>query len=76
MDYPIQLIHIDKQFIEKYAMVDIPYIKASDHIFVAMAKLSDCPLITSDAKMITISKECGVRIFEPAEFMNELDENL
>ncbi len=75
MDYPIELIHIDKPFIEKYAMADIPYIKAGDHIFVAMAKTNDCPLITSDAKMITISKECGVRVFKPAEFMNELGEN-
>ena len=69
------MIHIDELFIEKYAMADIPHIKAGDHIFVAMAKVSNCPLITSDAKMITISKECGVRVFEPVEFMNELDEN-
>ena len=74
MDYPIKLIHIDKLFIEKYAMADIPYIKAADHIFVAIAKINDCPLITSDTQMITISKQCGVRVFEPAEFMNELDE--
>ena len=71
----VGIIHIDKPFIEKYAMADIPYIKAGDHIFVAMAKTNDCPLITSDAKMITISKECGVRVFKPAEFMNELGEN-
>ena len=71
----IQLIQLDKQFIEKYAMVDIPYIKAGDHIFVAMAKVNNCPLITSDAKMFTISKKCGVRVFEPIEFMNKLGEN-
>ncbi len=75
MDYPIELIHIDKPFIEKYAMADIPYIKAGDHIFVAIAKINDWPLITSDTQMITISKQCGVRVFEPAEFMNELNEN-
>ncbi len=76
MDYPIQLIHLDEQFIKKYSMVDIPYIKAGDHIFVVVAKINDCPLITSDAKMITISKECGVRVFEPVEFMNELGESI
>ena len=75
MDYPIELIHIDEQFIKKYSMIDIPYIKAGDHIFVVVSKINDCPLITSDAKMITISKECGVRVFMPAEFMNELGEN-
>ena len=75
MDYPVELIHIDKPFIEKYAMADIPYIKAGDHIFIAFAKINDYPLITSDAKMIDVSKQCGVRVFEPAEFMNELGEN-
>ncbi len=76
MDYPIQLIHIDERFIHRYAMVDIPYIKGGDHIFIAMAKVNDCPLITSDAKMIKISNKCGVRVFKPVEFMNELGENI
>ena len=75
MDYPVQLIHIDKPFIQKYAMADIPYIKAGDHIFIAMAKTNDCPLITSDEKMFTISKQCGVHVFKPAEFMNELGDS-
>jgi hypothetical protein len=72
MDCPIELIHIDKEFIEKYAMADIPYIKAGDHIFVAIAKLNDYPLITSDKKMIVASKKCGIRVFKPVEFMKEL----
>ncbi len=74
--YPIQLIHIDDQFIQKYSMVDIPYIKGGDHIFIAVAKVNDCPLITSDEKMIKVSKKCGVHVFEPVEFMNELGENI
>ena len=75
MDYPIELIHIDQSFIEKYKMADIPYIKAGDHIFVAIAKVNGYPLITNDSKMITVSKQCGVRVFQPAEFMNELRQN-
>ena len=70
--YPIRLLHIDKPFIEKYAMADIPYIKAGDHIFVAVAKLNSCPLITSDNRMTVVSKECGVRVFSPGEFLSEL----
>jgi predicted nucleic acid-binding protein len=73
MDYPIQLIHIDEEFIKKYSMVDIPYTRAGDHIFIVVAKVNDCPLITSDAKMIEISKQCGVQVFEPADYMNELE---
>lgn len=74
MDYPVRLIYIDKPFIEKYAMADIPYIKSGDHIFIAMAKIDEYNLITSDAKMIEVSKKCGVRVFEPAEFMNNLSQ--
>jgi hypothetical protein len=32
MKYPVELIHIDAQFIEKYSNLDIPYTKAGDHI--------------------------------------------
>jgi predicted nucleic acid-binding protein len=72
MNYPVELIHIDQPFIEKYAMADIPYIKAGDHIFVAIAKVDGYPLVTSDSKMTDVSKLCGVRVFSPKEFSNEL----
>ncbi len=75
MDYPVKFIYIDESFIKKYAMADIPYIKAGDHIFIAFAKINDYALITSDAQMINVSKQCGVRVFEPTEFMNELKSN-
>lgn len=72
MNYPVKLIHIDELFIQKYSMVDIPYIKAGDHIFVAIAKLNDYPLITSDSKMSKVAKQCGIRVFSPSEYLNEL----
>lgn len=72
MHYPLHLVHIDDQFIKKYAMADIPYIKAGDHIFVAMAKVNGCPLITSDEGMIRISKKSGVSAYKPGEFLREL----
>ena len=72
MDYPIELIHIDDKFIIKYAMVDIPYIKAGDHIFVTVAKLNNYPLITSDGKMIDVCKKCGISVYTPNEFLKEL----
>lgn len=72
MNYPVELVHIDAPFIQKYAMADIPYIKGGDHIFVAIAKVNGYPLVTSDSKMKEVSKQCGVRVFTPAEFCNEL----
>lgn len=74
MDYPIELIHIDDKFINKYAMVDIPYIKAGDHIFVTIAKLNNYRLITSDGKMIDVCKKCGINVYTPSEFLKELSE--
>jgi predicted nucleic acid-binding protein len=74
MDYPVRLIHIDKPFIEKYAMADILYIKSGDHIFIAIVRIDEYDLITSDVKMIEVSKKCGVSVFEPAQFMNKLSQ--
>ncbi len=69
MNYPIELIHIDKEFILRYRMADIPYIKAGDHIFLAIAKLDGLPLITSDEKMISVARQCGVKVFHTKELV-------
>lgn len=70
--YPLKLIHIDEKFISKYAMADIPYIKAGDHIFLAVAKVNNVSLITSDGNMIKIAKAAGVSVFTPAEALLEI----
>jgi len=69
--YPLKLIHIDEKFISKYAMADIPYIKAGDHIFLAVAKVNNISLITSDGNMIKVAKAAGVSVFTPAEALVE-----
>ena len=63
---------VDQPFIQKYAMADIPYIKASDHIFIAIAKINDYPLVTSDSKMTDVAKQRNIRVFSPTEYLNEL----
>ena len=70
MNYPIELIHIDKEFILRYRMAGIPYIKAGDHIFLAIAKLDGLPIITSDAKMISVAKQCNIRVFHPKDLVD------
>ncbi len=72
MNYPVRLIHIDKPFIEKYSMADVPYIKAGDHIFIAIAKVDGYVLVTRDSAMTVASKQCGVRVLSPGELSNEL----
>lgn len=71
MKYPVELIHIDDDFITKYRMVDIPYIKAGDHIFVAVAKVNNYPLVTNDTKMFNVALKAGVRVFEPKDLRRE-----
>lgn len=68
--YPIELIHIDQAFIEKYGNVDIRYIKSGDHIFLVIAKVNDYPIVTTDGKMKDVAKDEGIRVFSPEEFMN------
>ena len=72
MEYSLELMDIDGKFIQKYAMVDIPYIKSGDHIFLAVAKTNGWPLVTSDSKMLEVGKKSGVKVFRPTEFMKVL----
>ena len=76
MKYEIKFIHIDDHFLGKYQMARIPYLKAGDHNFVAIAKVDGYQLITSDTKMTKAAKECGVRVFTPAEFVKTLAQRL
>lgn len=71
MNYQVELIHIDKEFILKYSMMDIPYIKAGDHIFIVIAKKNGLPLVTSDNKMIQICNENKVQVYTPDEYLKK-----
>jgi hypothetical protein len=71
MQYPLKLIHIDDRFISRYSMADIPYTKAGDHIFLAVAKVNDISLVTSDGKMFKVAKQAGISVFTPSEALCE-----
>jgi len=72
MNYQIELIPIDADFIKKYQMADIPYTKAGDHIFVVIAKVNGYPLVTNDLGMITVAQQGGVQVFSPKEYADKL----
>ena len=42
----VEFIHIDAQFLEKYGSVEVPVIKAMDHLFLVVAKKNNLPLVT------------------------------
>jgi predicted nucleic acid-binding protein len=69
-NFPIKLIHIDHKFIEKYGNIEIPYIKAADHIFLVVAFVNKYPLVTTDGPMACKAKEIGVKVYTPEEFIN------
>lgn len=68
----IEFIHIDDIFLKNYMSVEIPVIKGMDHIFLVVAKKNNIPLITRDDQMIRVGKECGVNIFTPKEWMENV----
>jgi hypothetical protein len=65
----IEFIHIDDQFLQNYSDVDVPVIKAMDHLFLVVAKKNHLPLITWDEQMTKAGKECGVNVSNPQEWM-------
>jgi len=67
---PIEQVPIDLDFVKEYLDQDLPYLKASDFIFLAMSKKMGLPLITNDQELYTKSQECGVSVFTPEEFLS------
>lgn len=69
MQQEVELLHIDQAFIKAYQMVRIPRLKASDHIFVAVALRKNYPLISSDTQMLDVASSIGVNSMTPARFV-------
>ena len=67
----LEPIPIDQDFIKKYLIKDLPYLKAADLIFVAMAKVDGCILITEDKEQYNKSKSFGVKSYRIEEFLND-----
>jgi len=68
----IEFIHIDDQFLQNYSPVDVPIIKAMDHLFLVVAKKNHLPLITWDKQMTQAGKKCGVEVCNPQEWMQNM----
>jgi predicted nucleic acid-binding protein len=68
-EYPVELIHIDRDFLKNYSMTPVPYIKAGDHIFIAVALKNNYILISSDTKVHNVGKKCGVVVASPEQYI-------
>ena len=63
-------VPIDMQFLNDYFDPSIPYIKASDLIFISLAKREGAALITEDDKMYNVAKESNVNVYRIKESMD------
>ena len=73
MEYELRLIHLDEPFIQKYAPIEIPHLKAGDHIYVVVAKANDATLVTNDKKMRAVAIEVGVHALSSADLNSTLE---
>lgn len=69
--YPIELIHIDESFVSKYGNIDIPRLKAGDHIFTVVAYVNGYQLVTTDNAMIAAAKELGITVWTPRGYLTQ-----
>jgi len=71
--YPIEVMHIDNQFIDRYSSVAVPYIKAGDHLYLVVSKYNGYPLVTRDGGLTKRAIEAGVNVFTPTEYIEQLE---
>lgn len=69
----IEFIHIDDEFLANYASVDVPIIKAMDHLFLVVAKKNKLPLVTWDKQMTNAGLKCEVDILNPRKWLSRLN---
>ncbi len=72
--FPVQLIHIDQQFIEKYGQFDIPNlgddnIKTNDFIYLSIAVKNNLTLVTRDSDILKPIKGKFPMINSPDEWL-------
>ncbi len=67
--FPVELIHIDADFISKYGNVHIPYAKAGDHIYLVVAYVNGYKLVTTDNGMAKVAHSLEISVFSPAEYL-------
>lgn len=67
----LDTIAIDDAFFSKYFDTTIPYIKAGDFIFIALAKGDNAILITEDNKQFDAAKEAGINVYRIESFIDK-----
>lgn len=69
----IDSVVIDDAFFERAYAPDLPYLKGSDMIFMALARVDRLPLITEDEKLLMRSREAGVAAYRISEYLDAFE---
>lgn len=67
----VKPVPIDEAFFKKYHSPDLPYMRAGDLIFVAMAKVDGAILITEDDAQYKKAKDFDVNAYRIRQFLDE-----
>ena len=62
-------INIDNKFLHNYLDPSFPYIKASDLIYLLIAKKHKLPLITEDKDQYKVAVQQGIEVYTIKEFI-------
>lgn len=71
----VKIIPIDMQFVHEHIDHTIPYMKAGDLIFVAIAKKQGLAIVTEDKLQYERATQGGVKAFTIKQFLEELEKN-
>lgn len=70
-------VPINLEFMDLYQMADLPYMKAGDILFLALARAGGVPLITEDLKMYEKAKKIiGANAFLVTEYLEFVQRNV
>ena len=67
-EYPIHLVPLDDAFIQAHVNIELPYAKASDHIYMVYAFRRGYPLVSTDKPLREAANAAGVKAFLPKDF--------
>jgi predicted nucleic acid-binding protein len=66
-------VPVDEAFFSRYFDASLPYLKAGDSLFLAMAKKDSAILITEDKQQYAAAQSVAVQVFRIEEFLKHIN---
>jgi predicted nucleic acid-binding protein len=68
----VERMPIDADFFSRYFIVNLPYTKAADMLFLSIAYVDKRPLVTEDTKLIKAARKAKVSVFTTSEYLDHV----